>query len=266
MRSFPLFRAAAAAVLPALAAGCLNSSTDVTGTGTTSTGAALVRIVQAMRDTSVTFSFGTNGVTSAIGFGTYVPTSSTPCSSYPNYCVVAATPALIATASGASTAFYNQTASSITNNGAFTVIALGHVAAGATPAATVAIIADTAGVTSSANALIRVFNALDYVKSSATGTPVDVYIYPQGGTRPALPDTSLRALAWNTRSAYVSRVPADLVVDVFAAGAASTGTPLFSTTLGGLSTNTIRTLVLRNPAAGAPAGTPGVVITLNDQF
>ena len=259
MRSFPLFRAAAAAVLPALAAGCLSSNTDVTGTGTgtTSNGAALVRMVQAMRDTSVVFSFGTGLATGAVGFGTYVPTSNSPCSTtYPNYCVVPATPPLVVTASGSSTAFYSQTATSITNNGTFTVIALGHVA----------VIADTSGVTSSANALIRVFNALDYVKSSATGTPVDVYIYPQGGTRPASPDTSLRALAWNTRSAYVGRVPGDLVVDVFAAGAASTGAPLFSTTLGGLSTNTIRTLVLRNPAAGAPAGTPGVVITLNDQY
>lgn len=246
--------------------GCLSSSDTVTGTGTNTTGAALVRLVQAMRDTSVTFSFGTSGVSDAIAFGSYVPASGVSCSNYVNYCLVAATPPLVVTAAGASTPFYNQTATAITNNGAFTVIALGHVAAGATPPATVTILADTTGVTSSTSALIRVFNALDYVKSSTTGTPVDVYIYVEGGTRPTAPtDTSLRALGWNTRSAYVGRTPANLVVDVFAAGAPSTGTPLFSTTLGNLSANSVRTLILRNPVAGAGAATPGAVITLNDQ-
>ncbi|GJG88147.1 hypothetical protein tb265_33280 [Gemmatimonadetes bacterium T265] len=243
---------------------CLSSSDTVTGNNNTSY--SLVRLVQAMSDTSVTFSFGSGQASGALAFGTYVPASGTICSSYTNYCQITATPPLIATATGTSAPFYNQTASSIAANGAFTVIALGHVASGATPAATVAIIADTTGVSSSTNALVRVFNALDYVKSSATGTLVDVYIYPEGGTRPASPaDTSLRALAWNTRSAYVSRVPADLVVDVFAAGAPSTGTPLFSTTLTSLSANTIRTLVLANPGAGAAAGTAGTVITLSDQ-
>jgi len=255
----PLRLALAAGLAAAGLTGCLgNSSNTVTGTGDQSV--SFVRIVQVISDAAggVDVSLGTNGSAAAVSFGTYVPSS---LGAYGPYSPVSSAPPLTFSVAGSTTPFYNQIGSAITPNGAFTIVALGRVTAGAVPPATVTVLADTVGVTPTGT-LIRVFNAVDYLTSSTTGNPVDVYVYPQGTTRPTTPDVS--ALAWNARSAYLAKAVGNLQVDVFAAGAASTGTPLFSTTLTA-SANSIRTLVLRDPPAGSVAGTTGAVLILPDQ-
>lgn len=238
--------------------GCLNSD-NATGPNTTTV--ALIRIVQAAPDTSVDIALGGSAAASAVPFGVYVPTSSATCSYFP-YCLVATPTQLTFAAAGSSTPFYNQVAPEVASNGVFTIITLGHTKPGAAPAATVSVIADTTGVATTL-ALFRVFNAVDYVTPSATGNPVDVYIHPQGAARPTTPDVA--SLVWGRPSGYISKTPGNFQVDVFSAGAASTGTPLFTATLT-VGSASVRTLVLQDPPAGAIAGTPGSVVVLSDQY
>lgn len=235
---------------------CLGSSNTVTGPPQT---VAYLRIVQVVSDagTGVNVSLGSSGAAGPIPFGSYIPGPG----AYGPFVIVSPLPQLTFTEAGTPTPFYNQVGSTIVANGQFTAIALGRVAAGAVPTATVTVIADTGGVVPTGT-LIRVFNAVDYVTASASGNPVDVYVYPQGTPRPEQPDVA--ALAWNARSAYLSRTPGNLQVDVFSAGAASSGTPLFSAKFM-TDAASIRTLVLRDPPAGSVAGTTGAVIVLSDQ-
>ncbi len=254
----PLRLALGAGLAAAGVAGCVSNSNTVTGT--TDQSLALIRIVQVVSDATggVDVSLGSNGSAPGIPFGTYVPSVA---GTYGPYVLVSAAPQLTFSVAGSTTPFYNQPGSSITANGAFTLVALGRVTANAAPGATVTVLADTVGATST-GVLIRLFNAVDYVASSKIGTPVDVYVYVQGSARPTTPDVA--ALAWNARSAYLSKTAGNLQIDVFAAGAASTGTPLFSTPLTA-GANSIRTLVFRDPPAGSVAGTAGAVLTLSDQ-
>ena len=236
-------------------AGCLGNSSTITGTG--SQALALVRLVQVVSDATggVDIAHGANGTASAMTFGTYIPAV---LGIFGPYARISAVPQVTASVAGSTTPFYNQLGTTITPNGYFTIIALGRTTANASPAATVTILADTTGATPTGT-LLRLFNAVDYVGSSPTGTPVDVYIYPEGTARPTTPDVA--GLAWNTRSAYIAKAPGNLQVDVFTAGAASTGTPLFGTTLT-VGASSIRTLIFRDPPAGSVAGTPGAVVTL----
>ena len=161
--------------------------------------------------------------------------------------------------------FYSQAPAFAAGNTAYTLVAYGLTASGATPAATAAVLTDTV-ITPGASpgpVLVRAFNALDYGRpaGSTGGATVDVYVYTAGGARPSAP--TFAGLGFGTRSAYATGAVGTLRVDVFLAGAASTGTPLFSATAA-TTGGSIRTLVLVDPPSTAPTSTPGSVLVLND--
>lgn len=226
------------------AAGC-NSITD---TGTTATAQTGVRFVQVVNDASSVAITANGTALGSINFGQAASI------------VLPALPSLSFTANGATTPFVSQSFATLTANNYFTVITLGNVTSGVAPAATVAVLADTSAY-SSTQLLVRVFNAVDYLPTTAGGDPVDVYLYPQGAARPTTP--TVAGLAWNARSAYIPLTGGNLQADVFPAGAASTGTPVFSTPFTA-SEGSVRTLVLRDPPAGSVAGTTGTVLVLAD--
>lgn len=258
MPSFaPAARGALTALLAATAA--CSSTSDVTGTATP---VAFLRVVDAVSDATANIDFlinGTAAVTGGLAFGTLFP----PAGGYPRIPVGAQ----VAFAPAGGTPFYSQTPT-LTANAPYTLIAYGRTASGATPTATAALLADTI-VSNGSPVLVRAFNALDYLTSAGSvgGTPVDVYVYPAGAARPAT--ASIPALGFGARSAYVTGTAGTLQVDVFAAGAASTGAPLFSaqvpTTAGSTAAvGSIRTLVLIDPPAAASTAAPGSVLVLND--
>lgn len=251
-----------AALLPVAAvvatAGCSADSATGTG-GTTGTGVnpTYVRLLQVVSDAAggvnVTLN-GSSATATPIGFGVVATGAGT------DYAAVVPTPTVAFTAAGFSTAFFNQTVSSLTSDARSTLVGIGRATPGTSPAATVAVLADTTAV-STTGLLVRVFNAVDYLPP-AGGDPVDVYIYPQGSARPAVPDAA--GLAWGARTAYLLKATGTYTVDVFAAGASRTGTPAFTATLSA-TFGFARTLVLVNPAPGAAAGAAGSVLVLTDR-
>lgn len=257
MRSRLLSARVAAPLLLAAVVGCSSSSDTVTGTTPTS---ANFRIVQAINDAPTGVDFALNNSLAIIGlsFGFYVPATQG------QYADIQLGTQLGFAADGATTAFYNQVPSGIVADGKYTLVTYGNVTATAgstpTPPAAVAVLSDTAGRPAT-GALVRVFNALDYVRTAATGTPVDLYVYADGSARPATPDVA--GLAFGARTAYLVKAAGTLRVDVFAAGAATTGTPLFSG-LASAGTGAVRTLVLLDPPAGAASVATGSILVLND--
>ena len=251
LRIRPSFRAALAALLPAAAAGCLSSSTDVTGTSS----AAGVRVVQGVSDAPNGVDLSINGAVTApnIPLGAVLPSAS--------YSPIAPGTTFGFAPNGGTT-FYNR-APSLLVGVRYTIVAYGRTTANATPAAAVAVLTDT-GTADAARARLRVFNALDYLPPAggAAGTPVDVYIYAQGSARPSTPTASV---AYGASSAYVPGGVGTLQIDVLAAGTASTGTPLFSTTVG-TSAGVIGTLVLLDTPATTASSASGAVIVLNDGY
>lgn len=250
-------RAAAAACLPAALAGCLSSSTDAT-TNPVNT-ASYLRIVQGVSDATNGVDFSVNGavqISSGLSFGTFYPTQTGL------YGQIDPGVTLAFTVTGAGAPFFSRSGatSPLSVGGYYTLIAYGRAASGAAPAATGVLLTDTTFSSATPNnpVLLRVFNAVDYV-TAGLGTAVDVYVYTQGTTRPTTP--TMQAVAYGTRSAYVTSTAATLTVDVFAAGAASTGTPLFTAPLT-TGTSSVRTLVLLDPVPGATAGN---VLVLPDQ-
>ena len=242
------------AVLGVAACGSNDTLGNVTGP---SGNLAAIRIAQGVSDAGRGVDVALNGTTVLTGtaFGSVVPATQGV------YDTVPATPQLAFYATGSSTAFYSNTATTLFPNTRSTIVAFGHVASGATPTATAVVLPDTTGSANGA-VLVRVFNTLDYV-TPGQGTAVDVYVYAQGSARPNLPDVA--ALPYGAPSPYLVRPAATLVMDVFAAGASpSTGAPLFTTTLTG-GAGAVRTAILLDPFVEAPAGTAGRALVLNDQ-
>lgn len=235
-------------------AGCLSS--DATGTGTATTQVSGVRVIQVMGDAGSGVDFSLNGATaaSALAFGIVAPNPAQQ-----TYAPVAAGSSFAFNATGTTTSFFTNAGGALLANTAFTLIAYGRVTPGAAPAGTAAILADTTA-NSSTGVLVRIFDAVDYV-TAGTGTAADVYVYPQGGTRPAAP--TFAAVGYGTRSSYVSVTPGLLQVDVFAATGPHT-TPLFTTTLT-TSAGAVRTFILSDPAPSATLGSAGTVLILSDQ-
>lgn len=246
-------RGALAAALLAATAACSSTSTDVTGAPTYT----YVRIVQAVSDAAngVDLAIGGTLVAQGVPLGSYLPTSQG------QYVGVPVSYQYAFAASGGA-AFYNQ-APALAANLPYTFIAYGRVVANATPPAAVAVLADTASDSTRTVVLTRVFNALDYVRPSGTtgGTPVDVYVYPSGGSRPTTP--TLPNVAFGTRSAYASGTAGTLRVDVLAAGTPAMGTPLFTGTVS-TTAGSVRTLVLVDPSTASGAATSGSLLVLND--
>lgn len=217
---------------------------------------AMVRAVNAVSDVALS-NWSLNGL---ISFSDVLFGASFPASGYARW-EVGTTIGVSASLLGAP--FFNRTFANITVGNRYTLVAIGNVTAGVAPMDTVVALADTTGISAS-SVLVRIFNAVDYL-AQAGGDPVDVYVYPQGTIRPATPDVA--GLAWSAASAYRSvslATSTALVVDVFAAGAASTGTPLFTTIMTGLVVGKVRTVILRDPPSTAAVGTSGSVLVLLD--
>ncbi len=241
-----------AALVVGAAAGCVSS--DVTGTGTASAVAG-VRVVQVMGDAGSGVDFSLNGQTAATGlaFGVIAPNPAQQ-----QYALISPASPFAFNATGVTTAFFSNPGGAFAANTGYLLVAYGRVTRGVSPAGTVAVLADT-GTTATTSALVRVFDAIDYVKAN-TGTAADVYIYPQGTTRPTVP--TFAAVAYGARSAYAGVAPGTAQVDIFDAAGAHT-VPLFTTTLT-LTAGSIRTLLLSDPAPTATTGSAGAVVTLND--
>lgn len=225
-------------------------------TGVTAPPTATVRAVNVVSDVALS-NWSLNGL---IAFSDVLFGTNFPASGYVRW-EVASTIGVSASLLGAP--FFSRPFANITVNKSYTLVALGNVTAGVAPMDTVVALADTTG-TSPSSVLVRMFNAVDYLPAVG-GDPVDVYVYPLGTIRPATPDVA--GLAWSTASAYQSKSLATataLVVDVFAAGASSTGTPLFTTTMSGLANGKVRTVIFRDPPSTAAAGTAGSVLVLVD--
>ncbi|HEY0778466.1 MAG TPA: hypothetical protein VGD56_10930 [Gemmatirosa sp.] len=256
----PFFRRSSLLVLGAAVlaggSGCLSS--DTTGT-TTPTPVASLRIIQVMGDAGNGVDFSVGGITAYTGvpFGILVPTTG-------QYAAAPAAAQFAFNATRVTTPFYTGQSTQLLANGYYTIIAYGRVTTGVTPSGTAAVLSDTTVnflAASPNNVLLRAFDAIDYV-TPGSGTAADVYVYPQGQTRPATP--TFAAVGYGTRSPYATVAAGPLQIDVLTAGAASTAVPLFSTTLastGGM----VRTLILSDPAPAATTGSAGSVVIVADQ-
>lgn len=242
-------RATAAALAALAAAGC-SSVTDNVDTSPKTR----VRFVQAVSDATGGVDLAVNGSTQLAGlpFGAVTTQG--------GYARLPVAPQITFTTTGASSAFFSRTLSELVADRYFTIVVLGQTGSGSAPAATAAVLADTTAASAS-GALFRVFNAVDYLPNTAGGDPVDVYIYAQGTARPATPDVA--GLAWNARTAYLLKSAGAVQVDVFPAGAASTGTPTLSTAFT-VAAGVALTCILRDAPASAAADVAGAVVVLRD--
>jgi hypothetical protein len=156
--------------------------------------------------------------------------------------------------------FYRERYTSVTGvNDRWTFIALGNLR-DTVRSDTLIVLKDTTSTPTLA--WIRVLNALDYLPTPGRDT-VDIYTYPSTATRPATPDIGSFPRFGRTR--YLDRTTGTWRIDVLDNRAnPATATPLFSTTIT-LNAGTIRTLILRDPPFGSPAGTAGAIITLADR-